>query len=163
MEVALQAVDVQKTSCEEDQIGLQTMWQNAVGMDTNSTVPNPMAAAALVNVPLKQWIKCAILSIGTNDGKNAFASLKFLQPALAIATCLAEQISRTEITVNMIANWAKYVVVWVKHDGCANVQMSPAKFSVLRHEEKEPDLKQQLEELLESCVHGSEISDVARS
>jgi hypothetical protein len=51
MEVALEAVEVQKTPGEEDEIDLQTVWQNAVGMDANG--PVPMAAAALINVPLK--------------------------------------------------------------------------------------------------------------
>jgi hypothetical protein len=65
----------------------------------------------------------------------------------------------------MIANWAKYIVVWVKHDGCASVQTSPASFPIPRRQEEIGlDLNQQLEELLESCVtNDSDISDVARS
>jgi hypothetical protein len=115
MEVALKVVEEQGTAGAENKIDLQTVCQDAVGTDANGPVPNPMAAA-LLNVPLKRWIKCAKLSIGTNDGKNAVASPRFLQPALTIALCLAEQIGRSEITVkvNMIANWAKYIVVWMR-------------------------------------------------
>jgi hypothetical protein len=68
----------------------------------------------------------------TNDGKNAaVVSLRFLQPALTIATCLAEQISWLDIPVNMIANWAKHAVVGVKHNDNG---YTPGKWSSIRED-----------------------------